>query len=181
MPVVLQLFLFVLQSTRLNIVLRFFAVVPQVATEISMPFVMLCMLLGGGLSSSSNDSNDSQWTCLASHVIVMRLTLGLSPGENSGVWFLDLKSGAGSTGKGEAPVKADVVMSMDSGVFSKMFAGELSQQQQQEQQQRLCGNSHALCAFRKAEANAGVHVGEAEDPRGHDACHQAGKTHGPYE
>lgn len=48
-----------------------------------------------------------------------------TPGEHAGVWFLDLKSGAGSTGKGEAPVKADVIMSMDSGVFSKMFAGEL--------------------------------------------------------
>lgn len=57
-----------------------------------------------------------------------------TPGEHAGVWYLDLKSGAGSTGKGDAPVKADVVMSMDSGDFSKMFAGELSQPQQQQQQ-----------------------------------------------
>ncbi|XP_070707207.1 hydroxysteroid dehydrogenase-like protein 2 isoform X2 [Pempheris klunzingeri] len=46
-------------------------------------------------------------------------------GEHGGVWFLDLKSGAGSAGKGEPPAKADVVMTMDSSDFSKMFAGEL--------------------------------------------------------
>ncbi|KAE8285567.1 Hydroxysteroid dehydrogenase-like protein 2 [Larimichthys crocea] len=46
-------------------------------------------------------------------------------GEHEGVWFLDLKSGSGSTGQGQPPVKADVVMTMDSTVFSKMFAGKL--------------------------------------------------------
>ncbi|CAL1567319.1 unnamed protein product [Knipowitschia caucasica] len=46
-------------------------------------------------------------------------------GENSGVWFLDLKSGAGSAGAGEPTDKADVVMTMDSADFSKMFAGKL--------------------------------------------------------
>lgn len=46
-------------------------------------------------------------------------------GEHSGVWFLDLKSGAGSAGRGEPEGKADVVMTMDSGDFSKMFAGKL--------------------------------------------------------
>ncbi|KAK5600804.1 Hydroxysteroid dehydrogenase-like protein 2 [Crenichthys baileyi] len=46
-------------------------------------------------------------------------------GEHSGVWFLDLKSGSGSAGKGEPPVKADVVMTMDSIDFSKMFSGKL--------------------------------------------------------
>lgn len=46
-------------------------------------------------------------------------------GEHSGVWFLDLKSGSGSVGQGESPVKADVVMKMDSSDFSKMFAGKL--------------------------------------------------------
>lgn len=60
--------------------------------------------------------------CLPCHVFETLYTI--LPGENAGVWFLDLKSGAGSTGKGEAPVKADVVMSMDSALFSKMFAGE---------------------------------------------------------
>lgn len=45
-------------------------------------------------------------------------------GEHGGVWFLDLKSGSGSTGKGQPPVKADVVMTMDSADFSKMFSGE---------------------------------------------------------
>ncbi|XP_038127939.1 hydroxysteroid dehydrogenase-like protein 2 [Cyprinodon tularosa] len=46
-------------------------------------------------------------------------------GEHSGVWFLDLKSGSGSAGKGEPPVKADVVMTMDSSDFTKMFSGKL--------------------------------------------------------
>lgn len=46
-------------------------------------------------------------------------------GEHSGVWFLDLKSGAGSAGQGQAPVKPDVVMTMDSHDFSKMFSGKL--------------------------------------------------------
>lgn len=47
-------------------------------------------------------------------------------GENGGIWFLDLKSGSGGTGKGQPPGKADVVMAMDSADFSKMFSGERS-------------------------------------------------------
>uniref|UniRef100_H2MZG4 Hydroxysteroid dehydrogenase-like protein 2 n=1 Tax=Oryzias latipes TaxID=8090 RepID=H2MZG4_ORYLA len=46
-------------------------------------------------------------------------------GEHAGVWFLDLKSGSGSAGKGDPSLKADVVMKMDSGDFNKMFAGKL--------------------------------------------------------
>lgn len=46
-------------------------------------------------------------------------------GEHEGVWFLDLKSGSGSVGPGQPPVKADVIMKMDSGDFTKMFAGKL--------------------------------------------------------
>uniref|UniRef100_A0A1A7XI81 Hydroxysteroid dehydrogenase-like protein 2 n=1 Tax=Iconisemion striatum TaxID=60296 RepID=A0A1A7XI81_9TELE len=46
-------------------------------------------------------------------------------GEHSGVWFLDLKSGSGSAGQGEPPTKADVVMTMDSSDFNKMFSGKL--------------------------------------------------------
>jgi len=46
-------------------------------------------------------------------------------GEHEGVWFLDLKSGSGSAGKGQPATKADVVMTMDSGDFSKMFSGKL--------------------------------------------------------
>lgn len=46
-------------------------------------------------------------------------------GEHAGVWYIDLKNNAGSAGRGEPPVKADVVMSMDSADFSKMFAGKL--------------------------------------------------------
>lgn len=46
-------------------------------------------------------------------------------GDHEGVWFLDLKSGAGSAGQGQPPIKADVVMTMDSNDFSKMFSGKL--------------------------------------------------------
>lgn len=46
-------------------------------------------------------------------------------GEHEGVWFLDLKSGAGSAGRGQPTSKADVVMTMNSSDFTKMFAGKL--------------------------------------------------------
>ncbi|XP_051972682.1 hydroxysteroid dehydrogenase-like protein 2 isoform X2 [Xyrauchen texanus] len=46
-------------------------------------------------------------------------------GEHAGVWYLDLKNDAGSAGRGEPPVKADVVMTMDSADFIKMFSGKL--------------------------------------------------------
>ncbi|KAK5851455.1 hypothetical protein PBY51_023008 [Eleginops maclovinus] len=60
---------------------------------------------------------------------VVKMTQGIYQfdlsGENAGVWFLDLKSGAGGAGQGQPPVKADVVMTMDSADFNKMFAGQL--------------------------------------------------------
>ena len=40
-------------------------------------------------------------------------------------WFLDLKNGAGSCGKGKPPVEADATMTMTSDNFNKMFAGKL--------------------------------------------------------
>ncbi|KAG5834860.1 hypothetical protein ANANG_G00266060 [Anguilla anguilla] len=46
-------------------------------------------------------------------------------GEHPGVWYIDLKNDAGSAGSGEPPVQADVVMSMDSADFVKMFSGNL--------------------------------------------------------
>ncbi|KAJ8007492.1 hypothetical protein DPEC_G00118060 [Dallia pectoralis] len=46
-------------------------------------------------------------------------------GEHAGVWYIDVKNDAGSAGCGEPPVQPDVIMSMDSADFSKMFAGEL--------------------------------------------------------
>ncbi|XP_072514528.1 hydroxysteroid dehydrogenase-like protein 2 [Salminus brasiliensis] len=46
-------------------------------------------------------------------------------GEHAGVWYIDLKNGAGSAGTGEPSTKADVVMSLDSDDFVKMFAGSL--------------------------------------------------------
>ncbi|XP_005993564.1 hydroxysteroid dehydrogenase-like protein 2 [Latimeria chalumnae] len=46
-------------------------------------------------------------------------------GEHAGTWYMDLKNEGGNTGTGAAPVKADVVMIMDSADFVKMFAGAL--------------------------------------------------------
>jgi len=40
-------------------------------------------------------------------------------------WFLDLKNGAGSCGKGKPPVEADATLTMTSDNFNKMFAGKL--------------------------------------------------------
>ncbi|XP_063066819.1 hydroxysteroid dehydrogenase-like protein 2 [Engraulis encrasicolus] len=45
-------------------------------------------------------------------------------GEHPGVWHIDLKE-TGSAGSGEPPIKADVVMSMDSADFIKMFTGQM--------------------------------------------------------
>uniref|UniRef100_A0A8C1Y991 Hydroxysteroid dehydrogenase-like protein 2 n=2 Tax=Cyprinus carpio TaxID=7962 RepID=A0A8C1Y991_CYPCA len=46
-------------------------------------------------------------------------------GEHAGVWYIDLKNDAGSAGSGDPPVKADVVMALDSADFIKMFGGKL--------------------------------------------------------
>ncbi|GAA6076717.1 hydroxysteroid dehydrogenase-like protein 2, partial [Tachysurus ichikawai] len=46
-------------------------------------------------------------------------------GEHPGVWYIDMKNGAGGAGSGEPPVKADVEMSLDSDDFIKMFTGKL--------------------------------------------------------
>ncbi|XP_029470150.1 hydroxysteroid dehydrogenase-like protein 2 [Rhinatrema bivittatum] len=46
-------------------------------------------------------------------------------GEHAGTWYIDLKNKSGSAGSGEAPVEADVVMTLDSADFVKMFAGKL--------------------------------------------------------
>lgn len=46
-------------------------------------------------------------------------------GEDGGTWFLDLKSKGGNVGPGEPSDEADVVMSMTSEDFIKMFSGKL--------------------------------------------------------
>ncbi|XP_062869949.1 hydroxysteroid dehydrogenase-like protein 2 [Trichomycterus rosablanca] len=46
-------------------------------------------------------------------------------GEHPGIWYIDLKNDSGSAGSGEPSGKADVVMSMDSADFTKMFTGKL--------------------------------------------------------
>lgn len=47
-------------------------------------------------------------------------------GEDGGTWFLDLKSKGGNVGYGEPSNQADVVMSMSTDDFVKMFSGEFS-------------------------------------------------------
>ncbi|XP_012576688.1 PREDICTED: hydroxysteroid dehydrogenase-like protein 2 [Condylura cristata] len=46
-------------------------------------------------------------------------------GEDGGTWFLDLKSKGGKVGFGEPSERADVVMSMSTDDFVKMFSGKL--------------------------------------------------------
>ncbi|XP_053227643.1 hydroxysteroid dehydrogenase-like protein 2 isoform X1 [Podarcis raffonei] len=46
-------------------------------------------------------------------------------GEGGGTWYIDLKNNGGSIGSGEPPGKVDVVMSMSSTDFVKMFSGKL--------------------------------------------------------
>ncbi|XP_060124896.1 hydroxysteroid dehydrogenase-like protein 2 [Zootoca vivipara] len=46
-------------------------------------------------------------------------------GEGGGTWYIDLKNKGGSVGSGEPPGKVDVVMSMSSTDFVKMFSGKL--------------------------------------------------------
>uniref|UniRef100_A0A8V0XRA3 Hydroxysteroid dehydrogenase-like protein 2 n=1 Tax=Gallus gallus TaxID=9031 RepID=A0A8V0XRA3_CHICK len=46
-------------------------------------------------------------------------------GDEGGTWYLDLKTSSGSAGFGKPPAAADVVMSMSSGDFVKMFTGKL--------------------------------------------------------
>ncbi|XP_031952909.1 hydroxysteroid dehydrogenase-like protein 2 [Corvus moneduloides] len=45
-------------------------------------------------------------------------------GDGGGTWYIDLKTKGGSAGFGKPPVTADVVMSMSSADFVKMFTGE---------------------------------------------------------
>ncbi|NWS74824.1 HSDL2 protein, partial [Crotophaga sulcirostris] len=46
-------------------------------------------------------------------------------GDEGGTWYIDLKTKGGSAGFGKPPVMADVVMSMSSADFVKMFTGKL--------------------------------------------------------
>ncbi|NXG46810.1 HSDL2 protein, partial [Psilopogon haemacephalus] len=46
-------------------------------------------------------------------------------GDEGGTWYIDLKTKSGSVGFGKPPVTADVVMSMSSTDFVKMFTGKL--------------------------------------------------------
>jgi hypothetical protein len=44
-------------------------------------------------------------------------------GSESGDWYVDLKTGEGSAGRGKPPSAADAVLTMDSKDFFDMFSG----------------------------------------------------------
>ncbi|XP_044759736.1 hydroxysteroid dehydrogenase-like protein 2 [Coccinella septempunctata] len=46
-------------------------------------------------------------------------------GKEEGKWYLDLKSGSGKCGQGEAPTSPDATLQMDSENFFKMFTGKI--------------------------------------------------------
>ncbi|KAK2585897.1 hypothetical protein KPH14_010485 [Odynerus spinipes] len=46
-------------------------------------------------------------------------------GEDASTWYLDLKNGGGSTGKGEPKEPADTILTMNSDQFFAMFTGKL--------------------------------------------------------
>ena len=46
-------------------------------------------------------------------------------GDESGRWFIDLKNGGGSIGKGEPATKADAIFTMKDVDFVKLFQGKL--------------------------------------------------------
>lgn len=50
--------------------------------------------------------------------------LTVCSGDEGGTWYIDLKTKGGNAGSGKPPLKADVVMSMSSTDFVKMFTGE---------------------------------------------------------
>lgn len=47
-------------------------------------------------------------------------------GEEEGTWYLDLKNGSGSAGRGLPPTPADATLVMDGQDFVKMFKGDFS-------------------------------------------------------
>lgn len=46
-------------------------------------------------------------------------------GDEEGTWFLDLKNGSGSCGRGSAPIQPDACLTMKSKNFTDMFEGKL--------------------------------------------------------
>lgn len=46
-------------------------------------------------------------------------------GEEAGKWYIDMRSGTGKCGQGEAPDTVDAVLTMDSKNFFDMFSGKL--------------------------------------------------------
>ena len=65
-------------------------------------------MLGGNYNCSNDDIDFHVFVCT---------------GEDGGTWFLDLKSKGGKVGHGEPSDRADVVMSMATDDFVKMFSG----------------------------------------------------------
>jgi hypothetical protein len=54
------------------------------------------------------------------------ISIHLSLGKDGGTWFLDLKNKNGNVGQGKPSDRADVVLSMTTDDFVKMFSGEFA-------------------------------------------------------
>ena len=54
---------------------------------------------------------------------ILKNSLNFYIGNESGKWYLDLKNGAGSCGKGEAATDADCTFKMKDEHFQQMFTG----------------------------------------------------------
>jgi hypothetical protein len=61
-----------------------------------------------------------------SNNVISHLESNLVSGSESGDWYIDLKTGKGSTGQGKPPTAADATLTMDSKDFFDMFSGNES-------------------------------------------------------
>ena len=78
---------------------------------------------------SSGTTIEGNQIVMTSHIrnfLEVHLYFFSFPGNESGTWYVDLKTGpAGSCGTGNPAVKPDVTMSMNDEVFQQMFSGEI--------------------------------------------------------
>ena len=108
---------------------------------------------------------------------------------------MDLKQGAGLAGQGLPPSPPDVVMSMDSALFSRMFRGNHGNPAPYWMLNTrllpvilllwdvIMGRLTIILGYlsRGAEAHDGLHDREAAYPWRHDAGYQAGEDDGGHE
>lgn len=95
-------------------------------------------------------------------------------GPEEGKWYLDLKTGTGCVGKGDAPNSADATLTMHCKDFADMFAGMLQNSAifiRTEYSQKQF--------FRKTETSWCFHDWKTEDFRQFAGGNEAGETDGP--